>query len=179
MELKLNVNLELLLQASERLALTDTVYIAFPARAAAWRRHWRRIRTLCRRLGIGILTIDRAVTLRLEPGACNPRGSRDRRRRLLDEFERRDGDPNTAGSSRRPLVTAYRQAALRCAEALAGGEQPLAEVRRAAGIPHAGRILQRNHYGWFERVARGRYVLSDRGRAALSSYRSRSAPTRG
>jgi len=179
-ELKLSVNLDLLLQASERLALTDRVYIAFPTKAAPWRRHWRRIRTLCRRLGIGILTVDdkrKAVKPRLEPGPYHPRGSRYRRQRLLREFERREGDPNTAGSTRQPLVTAYRQDALRCAQALAAGEQRVADVRAATGLPHAARILQRNVYGWFERTAIGRYVLTPEGRAAIARYAPPSSST--
>lgn len=177
-ELKVTVNLDLLLQASERLALTDRVYIAFPARAAPWRRHWRRIRTLCRRLGIGILTVGSrldAVKLRLEPGPYHPRGSRYRRERLHGEFERREGDPNTGGSSRQPLVTAYRQDALRCAKCLAAGELRVAEVRSATGVSHAGRILQRNVYGWFERTGVGRYTLTSEGRAAIARYAAESS----
>ena len=34
----------------------------------------------------------------------------------------------------------------------------------------AARILQRDVYGWFARLKRGTYVLSDRGRAALGQF---------
>jgi len=60
-------------------------------------------------------------------------------------------DLNIGGSSRSPIVTGYREDSLRCAHALAGavtatGAMRLAELRTTAGVPDAGRILQRNVY---------------------------------
>jgi hypothetical protein len=37
-------------------------------------------------------------------------------------------------------------------------------------MPDAPKILLRNVYGWFERVERGCYRLSDRGRAELARW---------
>ena len=37
-------------------------------------------------------------------------------------------------------------------------------------MPDAPKILLRNVYGWFERVERGCYRLSDRGRAELAGW---------
>ena len=172
-ELKVRLNLELLLQAADRLAITDSVYIAFPSSAPLWRRQWRRVRGLCRRLGLGILTLDdppSKVTARLDPAPYRPRGSRPRSRRLLAEFEHRVGDPNLGGSTRRPLITAYRQDALRCATALAGGSLTVADLRAASGVERAAGILQKDHYGWFERVQRGVYRLSPKGRKVPTKY---------
>ena len=81
------------------------------------------------------------------------------------------GDPNIGGSRSRPLVTAYRQDALRLVRVLAEtGPMPLAELRAASGIATAARILQRNVYGWFVRVGRGVYGLSARGHEALRVF---------
>ena len=44
-------------------------------------------------------------------------------------------------------------------------------------VPHAGRILQSDVYGWFERVERGVYALSPRGRQALEDDRGISSPS--
>jgi hypothetical protein len=91
--------------------------------------------------------------------------------RLLAEFDRRSGDPNIGGSRSRPLVTAYRQNALRLVRVLAEtGPMPLAELRAASGVATAARILQRNIYGWFVRVGRGVYGLSADGRGALGMF---------
>ena len=47
-------------------------------------------------------------------------------------------------------------------------ELPGREVTKAAGVGTATRIMADNHYGWFERVARGIYALTETGRKALS-----------
>jgi hypothetical protein len=46
----------------------------------------------------------------------------------------------------------------------------IAALRAAAGAPDAARILQRDVYGWFTRIARGTYMLSDGGEAALTCF---------
>jgi hypothetical protein len=38
-------------------------------------------------------------------------------------------------------------------------------------VPRAGAILRANHYGWFDRVARGRYDLSPKGRRDLVRWK--------
>jgi hypothetical protein len=66
-------------------------------------------------------------------------------------------------------MTSYRQDALACAAHLAGaGMAHGADVARAAGVTRATRIMAVNHYGWFCRVERGVYALSDVGIAALA-----------
>ncbi len=171
-ELKSGLNLDLILQAVDRLKLTDAVYVAFPRSAPLWRRQWRRVRDLARRLGIGLMTVSsRRVEVRLDPAPYRPRGSAHRRHRLLLEFEHRVGDPNVGGTTRVERVTAYRQDALRCAAAL-GASSPLrtAELRAASGVVKAATICQRDVYGWFERVERGSYRITPKGRRALKTY---------
>ena len=76
------------------------------------------------------------------------------------------------GSVRRPIMTAYRQEALRCAALLEDGPSTLRAIRAGGDVPRAGRILQSDVYGWFERVGRGVYTLTPRGRAALEEDRA-------
>ena len=64
-----------------------------------------------------------------------------------------------------PIMTAYRQQALVCAASLSNGPRRIAEIKSA--IPDAPKILLRNVYGWFIRVERGVYALTQEGRAAL------------
>ena len=174
-ELKERLTLTLCLQAVDRLALSDQVYVAFRTgggRHGTWRTQRRRVVALLRRLGLGLLTVsDRhGVRAVLEPGPYAPRGSARRRERLLREFARRRGDPETGGSAAAPRMTAYRQEALRCAGALAGSESlAVSEVRLRSGIQGAGEILRRDPYGWFRRVRRGHYALTPLGEAAAAT----------
>ncbi len=163
-ELKRAFNLALVLQGIDRLALTDAVYLA----VGTWPRRPDDARRLCRRLGLGLIVVagDRADIV-LDPLPYRPRTSRARTARLLDEHRRRVGDPTSGGSVRRPIMTAYRQEALRCLARLEAGPATLRTIRAAGDVPHAGPILQSNVYGWFERVERGVYALSPRGRRAL------------
>jgi hypothetical protein len=165
----------LLLQGIDRLAISERVYLAVPRPARGARGlspEAPAIRRLCRRVGLGLIVIGRdGIAVVEEPEPYRPRTARQRALRLLTEFDRRVGDPNTGGSRGRPLVTAYRQDALRAVRVLAdSGPLPLAALREASGVAHAARILQRNVYGWFVRVGRGVYDLSESGREALRVF---------
>ncbi len=178
-ELKTTFTLPLVFQGMRRLAITDLVYLAVaaPNGAALWRRHGRDIAKLCRMLGLGLITVrstDRGaprVEVHLDPAPYRPRKNKRRRAKLLGEFQRRVGDPNPGGASQRPIVTAYRQDALKCARWLSGnGPTKAAIVRLETGVARAPRILLRDVYGWFERVERGIYGLTPAGRLALVDY---------
>ncbi len=170
-ELKLTFNLELILQAVDRAAVSDEVWIA--ARISAkgrGREADKRYRDLCRRLGIGMLGISDTGDVSIIVGSVSPmpRTNSKRRSRLVSEHRRRRGDPALGGSTRAPVMTAYRQQALGCAAALAAGPSRVREIR--AGVPEAGKILLSNVYGWFERLDRGIYGLTDAGREALQRW---------
>jgi hypothetical protein len=168
-ELKLGFNLELLLQAADRMAAADAVWLAVP-RTRRGRDRDRRVVRLCRLLGLGLLTVgaDGIVEVLADPAPYRPRANTKHRARLLREHGRRVGDPTPGGSVRQPIMTAYRQTALACAEVLRTGEATTRTLREAS--PHAPTILARNVYGWFERVSRGTYRLTPGGWAALELY---------
>jgi len=92
------------------------------------------------------------------------------------------GDFNTGGSTRRPLVTAYRLQALRVVGHLyAHGACAVEDIKAAVGLSNTAAILQRNYYGWFDRTARGVYALTPAGEHAAQQYAdiiaSRATPT--
>ncbi|MEL6643191.1 MAG: DUF2161 family putative PD-(D/E)XK-type phosphodiesterase [Pseudomonadota bacterium] len=173
-ELKTGFSLSLFHQAVARQAVTDAVYIAVPRRTSrAFQRSLKDNVALARRLGLGVILVrlrDGHVEVLCDPGPYRPRQSAQRKGRLLREFARRVGDPNTGGATRVGLVTAYRQDALRCAAHLAQGAARGADVKAAHGIENATRIMADDHYGWFERVDRGVYALTPKGRDALKTY---------
>ena len=182
-ELKTGFTLPLVLQGIDRLALSEHVYLAIgiaarPAPNSLWRRDRRGILTLCRRLGLGLLAVHESAAEQsplveplLDPLPYRPRANKKRQGLLLKEFAHRVGDPNTGGTTRRPIVTAYRQAALRCAALLGqSGPTKASEIARATAVPRAAQIVRSDAYGWFQRVDRGIYDLSPKGTSALETY---------
>ena len=170
-ELKLAFNLELILQAVDRAGAADEVWLAAKLSVRGkGRESDARYRNLCRRLGFGMLGVtDRGdVEVIVKPPTAAPRRDPKKRSRLVAEHRRRIGDPAMGGSTRAPIMTAYRQQALACALALADGPRRVRELRE--NIPDAGKILLHNVYGWFDRAERGIYVLTDAGRAALKRW---------
>jgi len=176
-EMKLSFNLELVLQAVDRAAACEEVWLA--ARLSArgkGRESDARFRNLCRRLGFGMLgvTADGGVQIIVSPAAPMPRKNARRRSRLIEEHRRRVGDPMLGGGTRTPMMTAYRQQALACAASLKEGPRRPRDLK--VEIPWAPKILRHNVYGWFARVERGVYALTETGRNALAQWEARQVP---
>ncbi len=171
-ELKTGFSLTLLQQAVARQAVSDTVYVAVPRwkGKAGWRAFKGNV-GLCKRLGVGVLSVEMKsgeVKAHCDPVPFQPRKSKRRKAALLKEFAGREGDPNLGGMKRETIVTAYRQGALRCAVYLAEhGASRGAAVAKATGVARATTMMRDNHYGWFEKVEKGVYALSPAGREAV------------
>lgn len=176
-ELKLALTLDLILQAIKRQKLTETVYLAVPRPTTrAQEARIRSAKPLLRRLELGLLLVDNAakppsVAVAVQPLPVQRRRDPKARRALVQELAARTGDDNAGGSTRRPLMTVYREQALFIAAAL-HRFGPLAPKRlRALGAaPNALSILSRDVYGWFERVDRALYGLKPAGIEALGRY---------
>ena len=167
-EMKLAFNLELVLQAIDRARTADEVWLAARLSAKGRGREGdARFRNLCRRLGFGMLGVTDAgaVEVLVSPAAPAPRKDPRRRSRLIEEHRKRRGDPAAGGSTRVPIMTAYRQRALACAALLAAGPQRPRDLKGVAA--DAQGILSGNVYGWFERTGRGVYALTPAGVEAL------------
>ncbi len=171
-ELKLGFSLALFHQGIERLAITDLVYLAIPAggKTKALKANVK----LARRVGLGVMTVrlrDGHVEVLADPGPYAPRRSKKKAARLLRAYDRLKGDPNSGGATRHGIVTGYRQDALRCARFLAvHGPSKGATVKNWAEVPDATRIMAADHYGWFQRVSRGVYGLTEAGHQGLADY---------
>jgi hypothetical protein len=180
-ELKLSLNLNVVLQAVERLSLTPKVYIGIPRRCGILKRRRRQIIKLLRMLGLGLVAVDPdletgSVDVLLDPGEYRPRKSKQRRERLLGEFMRRVGDPNLGGTEKRKgIMTAYRQRSLAIGRFLMeNGPTKASRVAQILREPKARDILYRNVYGWFDRVSLGLYELSPRGKQEMPHWGEKS-----
>jgi hypothetical protein len=159
-ELKQSMSLALLYQAVDRLAVAEHVYVAVarPKRGVT-----SDATKLCRRLGIGLIVVTSSgsVEVLADPVTYVPRPNLKKRGVLLKEFNARSGDPNVGGSTRIPLMTAYRQDALKCFEYLkSNGPSRPRDVKAATKVDRAATILRGNVYAWFQKVERGIYALA-------------------
>ena len=176
-ELKLSINMTVVLQAVDRLQISDTVYIGVPKGIAVLKKQRKQIIKLLRMLGLGLIVIDPAAALGCvdvlcDPGEYQPRQATQRRHRLLGEFMHRGGDPNAGGSTvRRGIMTAYRQKALAIAAYLQKhGDTKAAVIAQSLAEPKTRTILYDNVYGWFVRLGKGIYALSPRGDTEYSKW---------
>lgn len=176
-EMKLTFSLALIYQGIARQSMTDAVYLAVPPFSGRGVRGQQRDAvTLCRRLGLGLMIVRTGAQALIEvltdPAPYRPRKSKARTSRLLREFEHRVGDPNSGGVSKRPIMTAYRQNALRCAALLADrGPTKGADIAKDTGFDKATTLMRRDVYGWFQPTdTRGVYQISPKGRTALETW---------
>ncbi|MBN2530242.1 MAG: DUF2161 domain-containing phosphodiesterase [Deltaproteobacteria bacterium] len=174
-ELKLTLNLLLLLQANERAESVDFVYIAILKENSFYKSNRRALLKLLRKLGCGLIVVSstfcKAETV-LDPGVYAPRKQLKKRGRLLKEFHELVGDPNAGGSaSKVKRVTVYRQKAVRIARyLLREGTSKAKDVRDALQIENARDIMYQNHYGWFDGQGKGLYGLSERGMREMVAW---------
>lgn len=180
-ELKLSLNMSILLQAVDRIKISDTVYIGVPKGLAVLKKRRKQIIKLMRMLGLGLIVIDpRAkiggVDVLCDPGEYKPRQIKKQTQRLLKEFQERVGDPNQGGTSmKRGLMTAYRQKVLAIATYLmTHGETKASIIAKSLEEPKTRAILYDNVYGWFDRLGKGVYTLSPKGFSELPDWLSKS-----
>jgi len=176
-ELKLTLNIALLLQAVERFTLADTVYIAIPKQASVFKKQSKQVKKLIARLGIGLIVVDmqqaqQYVEVINDPNDYTPRKNKRKQSALLKEFSNRIGDPQKGGSTRQQAgLTAYRQRCIRVADYLSKQTSGKgAEIKKAINEPQATLFLSKDYYGWFNKVDRGVYKISEKGITELPNW---------
>lgn len=181
-EMKISLNLDVILQAVQRQKFADFVYIAVPKNSRIMRRkRWQNICHLLRRLEVGLLLVSvgkdhSSVEEAFQPlpfdRAKSVSSSRRRRKAVIHEIQERHGDYNTGGSRGKKLVTSYRESAIQIAVILKEfGPCSVKKIRETGKLPEkTGRILWDNYYGWFEKEKRGVYRLSERALTEMALY---------
>ncbi len=175
-ELKIQISLKLIYQAMERQKIADEVYIAVPKSAIrSHRSQMKSFLDLLKRLSIGLLVIENQdVVQMLEPelsfANLGIKRSPKKRKRIIHEFKNRELDVNVGGTKGRK-VTLYRETSIKIAKIIqAYGALSPKDIKTFTNLDKVDSILQKNYYGWFVRIRRGLYALSDRGTDDLSRY---------
>ena len=90
---------------------------------------------------------------------------------VLSEIEGRTGDYNTGGSSQTKILSAYKENCIHIACCLLHNGPLSPKVLREMGTGEKTlSILSKNYDGWFERVKRGTYTLSETGKRELQAF---------
>ncbi len=125
-----------------------------------------------KRLEIGLLTINRDLdpqTIKevLKPEAFDRKKSIDQNKKrtmkIHKEIDGRSIDLNSPGSTRKKIVTAYKESCVFVGCVMEKKENISSkDIRQQTGLDSAKltRIFKQNYYGWFERTGRGMYLLS-------------------
>lgn len=177
-ELKRAINITLLAQAVERQKITDSVYVAVPrpANMRRWMSQTKSVQLVLKRLEIGLILVSiksskPSVEVLFHPVPYDRRKRKSVHRAVITEIANRSGDFNEGGSCRRKLVTAYRENAIHiaCCLSVQGPLSPK-DLRSLGTGKKTLSILYTNVYSWFERVDRGVYALSAKGREEMEAY---------
>ncbi len=183
-ELKLKLNLEVINQAVERQSIADLVYIAIvhDFKAIETKRFKMTLLTL-KRLNIGLLVVnyrssEPIVTELIKPESFDFEKSKNlkknKRALIVKEFNKRSGDFNKGGSSKSKLMTAYREECIYTAYLMQSLGLSKAKEFEPFGIKStkAISIFNKNFHGWFLKVDKGVYQLSEKGMEALVEYKT-------
>jgi len=174
-EMKTSLNVKLLYQACQRQRLTDYVYVAIPKPSYKVYRSksFKEKLYLLKRLHLGLLLVSDTVKVELDPKPfsvqASQRVSKKKKQIHLKEFQNRMGDSNIGGVTKTKIMTAYKEQTILIASELYEPKS-IKELKAIHGFQKTSSILQKNFYNWFERVERGVYQLSEKGRKDLLQY---------
>lgn len=173
-ELKRNFSLKLVYQAMNRQKVTNYVYVAIPRPKNFNKSETKSMLELLKRLNIGLILVsfkekNTVVQTAMEP---NPerftKKASVREKYILKEFNERTGDFNKGGKNKTKILTAYREKSIKIAcflEKLVKSSG--AELKKIGCEKDATTVMYNNFYGWFYKIGKGVYILSEKGRNYL------------
>lgn len=181
-ELKKHLSVDVLLQGVKRQKIADLVYLAVPKpKKMIFSAKWQDICGLFRRLELGLILVslngkNKSMEIIVHPEPFDIIRSKQlnkrKRSKLIEEFKGRKKDLNTGGSRGKKLVTAYRESSIyiACCLKIFGELSPKKIKALGTDAKKTGVILIDNYYGWFIRIEKGVYALSESGKIALETY---------
>ncbi|NOR44433.1 MAG: hypothetical protein GQ534_02515 [Candidatus Delongbacteria bacterium] len=176
-ELKKTFNATVLIQAVERQKFADSVYIAIVRpKKRSQMKNWKGMCRLMKRLELGLILVSflktkARIDIIFHPAEYTPRKSNKKKTSILREIENRSGNYNIGGVTRKKIITAYRENVIFIAVCLNKFSQLSPKQLRELGTGEkTGSILNKDFYGWFEKVEKGIYKLHSNGVDALEKY---------
>ncbi len=166
-ELKKSFNLKLVYQLLERKSVTPVVYGA----VITPKNNLQNITRLVKAIDCGLIFVSGETEIAqvfYNPKAAKPKKGR-KTDLVIKEFENRISE-NTGGVTQTKLITAYKEQSIRLLCYINALIQASPKQLRELGFPqNIGTVLLNNYYGWFVKIKKGVYALSDKGTAALEN----------
>lgn len=176
-ELKKNLTVHLLAQGLTRQKSGATVYVAVPKPKNYSPKKFRETLYVLKKLELGLIFVTLHGELSFaeiiyEPLPFVPVAeNRKKRAEILKEINGRTLDTNKGGVTKKKIATAFCERNIHIACALdCFGDMSPANLAKLTGIEKARTILTMNAFGWFCRVERGVYGITDEGRRGIMDY---------
>lgn len=176
-ELKKNLSVALLAQGVKRQKTGADVYVAIPKPKQYSFNKFRSIFSVIKKLELGLIFVSLRgnhsfAEIVIEPKPYTSKYvNRQKRNEIMDEINGRTIDTNTGGVTGTKIVTAYTERCIHVACILdMYGEMSAAQIRSKGGADNTYNILYYNVYGWFKKVDKGIYAITDKGRKGLLDY---------
>lgn len=176
-ELKRGMTVTLLAQGLSRQKTGADVYIAVPKPKRYSFKKFRSVFSVVKKLELGLIFVSLRGEHSFAEIVFEPKEYKStykntkKRREIVEEINGRTIETNTGGVTGTKIVTAYTEKCIHiaCILDMYGDMSPKA-VREKGGADNARDILARNVYGWFRKIEKGVYGITDEGRRGLLEY---------
>jgi len=169
-EMKLSANITLIYQAMERQAAATSVFVAIPRPKNTRDSNFRSLQKLLTKLEIGLITVALDSPLKNAEILIFP-GEKSRANKKSESIKKevfgRLTD-TTGGVTKEKINTAYRERCIKIASLIeARGASSAKDLVSFGCEKDAGNILRANYFGWFEKIGKGTYDITESARKYL------------
>jgi hypothetical protein len=176
-ELKRNLSVTLLAQALVRQKTGATVYVAVPKPARYSPKKYRDTLYVLKKLELGLIFVTFRGDISFAEVIHDPKPfvpvkvNTKKKTAILKEISGRTMELNEGGVTHRKIVTAYRERCI-CAACILEhlGPSSPRQIRAYGADERVGTLMLSNPYGWFARIEKGVYTVTEKGRQELSLY---------
>jgi len=176
-EMKLIANITLIYQALDRQTATDWVFIAVPRPKSARSGTFLKLKKLVKKLQLGLITVALDSPIQHAEIVTFPVGKDNKANKKTTVLKREVAGRtvDTAGGvTKTQINTAYRERSVHLACLLeAKGALSPKELVALGCEKDAGHMLHSNFFGWYNKISRGVYELSEKGIEYLNANASK------
>lgn len=176
-ELKRNMSVTLLAQGLRRQKTGADVFVAVPKPKNYSFNKFRQVFSVLKKLELGLIFVSlrgdysfAEIVFEPKPYTSQYKNYK-KRKEIMNEIDGRTIETNTGGVTGTKIVTAYTEKCIHiaCILDMYGSLSPK-QIRDLGGAENTQAILKSNAYGWFEKIDRGIYSITDKGRRGILQY---------